>query len=437
MAGAGKGTLGVAGRVAVVGGGILGLAVARRIGQVMPGAAVTVFEKESDVAQHQTGRNSGVVHAGLYYKPGSLKATLTRRGVRLLHEYTTARGIRYEECGKVVVAVDEREVEPLEEIERRARSNGVPDVSMLDEAGLRALEPHARGLAALHSPTTAIVDYPAMARALRDDVRDGGGTVRTGAEVVAIDEDPSGVRLRIVVRGGAPVPPNGHGPVGENGMPGVTRVTEPVGPFDLLVACAGLQSDLVAALTGEDPSPRIVPFRGDYWLLRPERRGLVRGLIYPVPDPRYPFLGIHLTKRVDGEVLVGPNAILATAREGYRPSVLKAAELRQTLAWPGFHKMARQHWRTGAKEVLRSASRRAFVAEARRYVPELTAGDVVRGPAGVRAQAVARDGSLVDDFVLAVRGRVVHVRNAPSPGATASLAIAEHIVGQIVAENAA
>ncbi len=424
------------GRVAVVGGGILGLAVARRIGLVRPGTTVTVFEKESDIAQHQTGRNSGVVHAGLYYKPGSLKATLTRRGVGLLREYTAERGIRYEECGKVVVAVDDGELEPLAEIERRARANGVPGVRMLDADGLRAIEPHARGVAALHSPTTAIVDYPAAARALRGDILDAGGAVRTGAEVVGIDERPDGVHLLVRVRGTAAAPTNGHGPAPAQDD-GQIEVTEPIGPFDLLVACAGLQSDLVAELTGEDPSPRIVPFRGDYWLLRPERRELVRGLIYPVPDPRYPFLGIHLTKRIDGEILVGPNAVLATAREGYGPAVLRTAELRQTLSWPGFHKMARQHWRTGAKEVLRSASRRAFVAEARRYVPELTAADVVRGPAGVRAQAVARDGSLVDDFVLAVRGRVVHVRNAPSPAATASLAIAEHIVAQIVTESAA
>jgi L-2-hydroxyglutarate oxidase LhgO len=424
----------VAGRVAVVGGGILGLAVARRIGQVRPATMVTVFEKEHDIARHQTGRNSGVVHAGLYYKPGSLKATLTRRGVGLLHEYASSRGVRYEECGKVVVAVDETELEPLAEIERRAHANGVPGVTMLDAASLRAIEPHARGVAALHSPTTAIVDYPAMARALRADVLDAGGSVRTGTEVVGIEERPDGVRLLLRVRAIAPAATNGHGPAPAQDD-GITEVTEPTGPYDLVVACAGLQSDLVAALTGEDPSPRIVPFRGDYWLLRPERRGLVRGLIYPVPDPRYPFLGIHLTKRIDGEILVGPNAILATAREGYGPSVLRPAELRQTLAWPGFHKMARQHWRTGAREMLRSASKRAFVAEARRYVPELTAADVVRGPAGVRAQAVARDGSLVDDFVLGVRGRVVHVRNAPSPAATASLAIAEHIVDQIVTES--
>ncbi|MBX6387817.1 MAG: L-2-hydroxyglutarate oxidase [Frankia sp.] len=426
----------MAGRIAVIGGGILGLAVARRLGQVQPSAAVTVFEKEQDIARHQTGRNSGVVHAGLYYVPGSLKATLCRRGVGLLRDYCARHGIRYEECGKVVVAVDDTELDRLKEIARRAEANGVPDCVMLDGAELRRVEPHARGVAALYSPTTAIVDYPAVCRALRAEIESAGGTVRTGAEVVAIDDQADGVRLRLRVRGAVAAPANGHHPTGAPPAGGgvVAQVTEQVGPFDMLVSCAGLQSDLVARLTGEDPSPQIIPFRGDYWLLRTHRRGLVRGLIYPVPDPRYPFLGIHLTKRVDGEVLVGPNAVLAGAREGYTLGTVRLGDLRGTLAWPGMRELAKAHWRTGAKEMLRSASKRAFIAEARRYVPELTAADVVRGPSGVRAQAVARDGSLVDDFVLAHRGRVLHVRNAPSPGATASLAIAEHIVAQLVPE---
>ncbi|WP_322750015.1 MULTISPECIES: L-2-hydroxyglutarate oxidase [unclassified Frankia] len=427
----------MAGRVAVIGGGIVGLAVARRIGQIDPGATVTVFEKEHDVARHQTGHNSGVVHAGLYYQPGSLKATLCRRGVALLKEYCAAHRIRYDECGKIVVAVDTSELGRLADIADRAHANGVPDTTMLDPAGLRRYEPHARGVAALYSPTTAIVDYPAVARALRDDILDAGGSVRTGAEVVSVEERGDGVRLGLRIRGTARVTPNGSRATTLKAGGTVTEVTETAGPFDLLIACAGLQSDQVAAFTGEDPSPQIIPFRGDYWLLRPERRGLVRGLIYPVPDPRYPFLGIHLTKRVDGEILVGPNAVLATAREGYTALTVAGSDLRATLAWPGFHKMARTHWKTGAREILRTASRRAFVAQARRYVPQLQAADVVRGPAGVRAQAVARDGSLVDDFVLSIRGRIVHVRNAPSPGATASLAIAEHIVSKVVAEPAA
>ncbi len=425
----------MAGRIAVIGGGILGLAVARRLGQVEPDATVTVFEKEPDVARHQTGRNSGVVHAGLYYVPGSLKATLCRRGVGLLREFCDAHAIRYEQCGKVVVAVDDSELERLAAIEQRARANGVPGTRMLDAAELREIEPHARGVAALHSPTTAIVDYPGVARALRAEIVAAGGAVRTSAEVVGVDERPDGVHLRLTVSGSAHARPNGNHEIAARDSGRVAAVTERVGPFDLLIACAGLQSDLVATLTGEDASPQIVPFRGDYWLLRPQRRELVRGLIYPVPDPRYPFLGIHLTKRIDGEILVGPNAVLATAREGYTVGTLHAADLRRTLAWPGFHKMARAHWKTGAKEVLHTVSKRAFVAEARRYVPELRTADVVRGPAGVRAQAVARDGSLVDDFVLSHHGRVVHVRNAPSPGATASLAIAERIVAKVVPDR--
>jgi L-2-hydroxyglutarate oxidase LhgO len=421
----------------VIGGGIVGLAVARRIGQVDPGATVTVFEKEHDIACHQTGHNSGVVHAGLYYQPGSLKATLCRRGVALLKDYCATRRIRYSECGKILIALDASELDRLTAIAERARINGVPDTTMLDADGLRRYEPHARGVAALHSPTTAIVDYPAVARALRDDVRDAGGSVRTGAEVVAAEERGDGVHLGLRVRGTARITPNGNHATASKASGTVTEVSETAGPFDLLIACAGLHSDQVAAFTGEDPSPQIIPFRGDYWLLRPERRGLVRGLIYPVPDPRYPFLGIHLTRRVDGEVLVGPNAVLATAREGYTASTVEGSDLRQTLTWPGFHKMARTHWKTGALEILRTASRRAFIAQARRYVPQLQAADVVRGTSGVRAQAVTRDGRLLDDFVLSIRGRIVHVRNAPSPGATASLAIAEHIVSKVVAEPAA
>jgi L-2-hydroxyglutarate oxidase LhgO len=435
VTGEGKGA-GVAGRIAVIGGGILGLAVARRLGQVEPDATVTVFEKEADIAQHQTGRNSGVVHAGLYYVPGSLKATLCRRGVGLLREFCGTHDIRYDDCGKVVVAVDDSELGRLADIAARATANGVPATRMLDADELRTIEPHARGVAALHSPTTAIVDYPGVARALRKEIVSAGGTVRTSAEVIGVDDRADGVHLRLRVSGTASARPNGNHELAARGGGRVAVVSESVGPFDLLISCAGLQSDLVATLTGEDASPQIVPFRGDYWLLRPERRSLVRGLIYPVPDPRYPFLGIHLTKRIDGEILVGPNAVLATAREGYTVGTLESADLRRTLAWPGFHKMAKTHWRTGAKEMLRTASKRAFVAEARRYVPELRAADVVRGPAGVRAQAVARDGSLVDDFVLSVSGRVVHVRNAPSPGATASLAIAEHIVSKVVPERA-
>jgi L-2-hydroxyglutarate oxidase LhgO len=394
-------------RVGVVGGGIIGTAVARRVLQVEPDAAVTVFEKEPALAQHQTGHNSGVVHAGLYYAAGSLKAQLCGRGRALLATYCAEHGLPYEECGKVVVALDDGELAGLADIEHRARANGVPDLRRLSAGELREVEPHVRGVAALHSPRTAITDYAAVTRSLAHGAKRRGADVRLGCPVTA-------VRHR-----------------GEEVLVGTSAGWD---AWDLVIVCAGLQVDRVAALAGDDPDPRIVPFRGEYYLLRPDRRDLVNGLVYPVPDPRYPFLGVHLTRRVDGEVLVGPNAVLALAREGYRWSDVSARDLGQTLAWPGFRSFARRHWRTGVAEMRGSLSCRAFVAAARRYVPELSTGDVVPGPSGVRAQALGRDGALVDDFRLTRRGRVVSVRNAPSPGATSSLAIAEHVDAMALAE---
>jgi len=398
-------TLGAVRDAVVVGGGIIGLAVARELGRRRPDLRVVVLEKEREVASHQTGRNSGVVHAGVYYAPGSLKATLCRRGVGLLGAYCAERGLPWQECGKLVVAVEEAELPRLAELERRATANGVPGLRLLDAPGLRQVEPAATGIAALHSPSTAITDYRAVSRALRDDVLDAGGQVRLGARVTALEDSRSGVRVRTA--DGAAL------------------------EAELVLACAGLHSDTVAALSGAAPEPRIVPFRGDYYLLTAQRRDLVRGLVYPVPDPRYPFLGIHLTKRVDGAVLVGPTAVLAGATEGYTLGTVRPRELAATLAYPGVWALARRHWRTGAGELHRSASRAAFVREAQRLLPGLRQEDVVRGPAGVRAQALTRTGELVDDFVIERRGRVVHVRNAPSPGATSSLAIAEHVVGLV------
>lgn len=387
-------------RIGVVGAGILGLAVARRL--TMLGAGVTVLDKEDRVAAHQTGHNSGVAHAGIYYPPGSLKARLCRRGVALLRDYCAERGLPYDECGKVVIARGPAEVGPLREIERRAAENGVPGLRRLSGAGLREIEPHAAGVAALHSPHTAIVDFPAVARAFADDVTGAGGTVRLGYEVV---------RLR---RAGREV------------------VVNEDQAFDRLVVCAGLQSDRVARLAGDSPAPAIVPFRGEYYRLVPSRTDLVRGLIYPVPDPRYPFLGVHFTRRVDGGVDVGPNAVLALAREGYRRRDIRPADLWETLRWPGFRRLARQHWRTGVKELYGSAFKHAFAAEARSFVPELGTADLVAAPAGVRAQAVDPDGSLVDDFRIGSIGPIVTVRNAPSPAATSSLAIAEHVAERCV-----
>jgi L-2-hydroxyglutarate oxidase LhgO len=391
-------------RVGVVGAGIIGLAIARRVAETRPGVRVTVLDKEDRVAAHQTGHNSGVAHAGLYYAPGSLKATLCRRGIGLLKEYCTDRELPYEECGKVVVARDASELAALDEIERRATANGVPGLRRLTAGGLREIEPHAAGVAALHSPTTAIADFPAVARAFAADVAAAGGEIRLGFEAVRIGR--AGDRVTVA-------------------SPHEELV------FDRLVVCAGLQSDRVARLAGDAPAPAIIPFRGEYYRLVPSRTDLVRGLIYPVPDPRYPFLGVHFTRRVDGGVDIGPNAVLALAREGYRRRDVRPADVWETVRWPGFRHLARRHWRTGARELYGSAVKRAFVAAARGFVPELAAADVVAAPAGVRAQAVDPDGSLVDDFRIGRVGPVVTVRNAPSPAATSSLAIAEHVVERL------
>ena len=393
-------------RIGVVGGGIVGLAVARRLLEQLPGSTVTVLEKEAVVGSHQTGHNSGVVHAGVYYPPGSLKARLCTAGRAQMQAYCLDRGLTYDECGKLVVALMDSERDRLTEISRRAAANGVPGVRTVDGAEISELEPHAVGVAALHSPHTAIVDFSAVAGSFAADVMAAGGKVRTGVEVVGAAERPDGVTVATTA--------------GEIAV-------------DQLVVCAGLYADRVAELFGDDPDPRIVPFRGEYHRLRPEARHLVRGLIYPVPDPRYPFLGIHLTRRYDGEVLVGPNAVLALAREGYRRRDVRLRDVRDAVAWPGFRRMARQHWRTGLVEYGHSLSKRAFVRQAQRYVPALRPADVVPAAAGVRAQAVSRAGELADDFVLNHRGRVLHVRNAPSPAATSSLAIAEYVVSALLA----
>ena len=396
-------------RYAVVGGGIIGTAVARRLLAQQPDAVVTVLEKEDRLAAHQTGRNSGVVHAGLYYEPGSLKATLCRRGVALLREFCAEHGLPYDEVGKVLVALDGAEEQRLGAIAERARANGVPGVRVIDRAELHELEPHVAGIAALHSPTTAIVDYVAVTERLAADARAAGADIRTGFEVAGLRSAGGGVV--------------------------VTSTAGEEVAVDRVVLCAGLQVDRLARLAGDDDAPRIVPFRGEYYALRPEKRALVNGLVYPVPDPRYPFLGVHLTPRFDGEVLVGPNAVLALAREGYRWRDVSPAELAAIARFPGFRRFARQHWRTGLAEMRGSLSKKAYTAAARRYVPELTVDDMVPAAAGIRAQALESDGSLVDDFRITRRGAVVAVRNAPSPAATSSLAIAEHLVDVLLTED--
>jgi L-2-hydroxyglutarate oxidase LhgO len=391
-------------RIGVVGAGIIGLAVARRLAELEPGAAVTVLEKESEVALHQTGRNSGVVHAGIYYAPDSLKAQLCRRGVGLLLDYCAGREIPVQACGKLVLAVDASEVERLRELERRGQANGVPGLRWVGGPELREIEPHAAGVAGLHSPTTAITDYGAVARAFRDDVLVAGGTVLLGAKVTGVRATGETVR---VVAG------DEH-------------------EFDRLVICGGLHSDRLARIAGDNAEPVIVSFRGEYYRLASGREDLVRGLLYPVPDPQYPFLGVHFTRRVGGGVDVGPNAVLALAREGYRRRDVCGADVATTLRSPGFRRLARKHWRMGLRELRGSFLKGAFAAEARRYVPELATTDLVRAAAGVRAQALDPDGSLVDDFRIRRIGPVTAVRNAPSPGATSSMAIAEHIASVVL-----
>lgn len=392
-------------RFGIVGGGIVGLAVARELLRRRPGADVVVLEKEDRVGGHQTGHNSGVVHAGIYYRPGSLKATLCARGRDLLRDYCAEHDLPYQECGKVVVAVDAAELGRFDALERTAQDNGVPGLRRLDGAGLREVEPHAAGVAALHSPRTAITDYVAVAQQLAREVVDAGGRVLTSTRVTGIGRTAGGVRVT------------------------AGRTSYDV---DRLVLCAGLQADRVGRLAGGDPEPRIVPFRGEYMAVTAAKQDLVRGMVYPVPDPRYPFLGVHFTRRVDGSLEVGPNAVLALHRDGYRRSSVRLADVASTVSWPGAWRMAAEHWRTGVREVRGSLSIHAYMRSAQRYVPAVGPGDVVRAGFGIRAQALDRDGSLVDDFRIEQSDGVTSVRNAPSPAATSSLAIAEHVVAGIL-----
>jgi 2-hydroxyglutarate dehydrogenase len=386
-----------------VGGGIVGLAVARELSRRDPHASVCVLERESEIGTHQTGHNSGVIHAGVYYAPGSLKARLCVQGARELYEYCAQRGIASERCGKVIVATSPSELARLDELERRGKANGVAGLRRMDAAGIQEVEPHARGIAGLHSPDTGIADFPAVARAYAQDILDADGSVATGCEVKAVTVGARSLRIA-----------HSHGTT-ETGH---------------AVFCAGAWADRLAVAAGADPDPRIVPFRGAYLRLVPERRHLVRSLIYPVPDPSLPFLGVHLTRRIDGEVLIGPTALMAGARDAYRLGTVRRRDLLDTLGWPGTWRMLARWWRTGATELRHAAIRSAFVRAAARYVPELQLSDVEPSFAGVRAQALGRDGRLVDDFVFSRTERALHVRNAPSPAATSSLAIARHVADE-------
>jgi len=390
--------------VVVVGAGILGLATARELLLRTPDARVLVLEREKDIAAHQTSHNSGVVHAGIYYAPGSLKAQLCTEGRGKLYAYCDENGIAYEKCGKLIVALDESEVPALNELERRGIENGVPGLRRLTGSEIAEIEPNAVGAAALHSPETGIVDFAAVARSLALSIRAMGATIRTGVAVRRL-ERRSDVTL--------------------------VHTSEGTIPTTRAVACAGLWSDRLAVASGEPDDLRIVPFRGGYMRLRPEARGLVRGLIYPVPDPSLPFLGVHLTKTIHGDVWLGPTALLAPSRRAYNLATFDLEDARSTLTWPGTYKMAKKFWRTGITEMSFAARKKTFIEACAAYVPALEPSDVEAGPAGLRAQAIARDGKLLDDFAFAETPGALHVRNAPSPAATSSLAIARVIADRL------
>jgi L-2-hydroxyglutarate oxidase LhgO len=403
---------GVSQHITIVGGGIVGLATAYRLLQRFPGARVTVLEKEAGVARHQSGHNSGVLHCGLYYKPGSRRARLAVCGIRQMVEFCQSHSIPHEVCGKVVVAVGEEEKPRLEALFERGRENGLCGLRLLNAGELREIEPHAAGVAAIHVPQEGIADYPRVCDALVEEIRSRGGEVRYNAKVTAVRRSPEGWRIE-------------H--------------TSGDYACDFLITCAGLHSDRVAALTrtefGRADNVKIIPFRGEYYLIRPERQFLVRNLIYPVPDPRFPFLGVHFTRMIRGGVECGPNAVLAFAREGYRKTDVSLRDLADALSSPGLWRFLRKYPDASWAELRRSFSKELFCRTLQRLVPDIQMDDLLPGGAGVRAQALSADGSLVDDFHFVEDDGAIHVVNAPSPGATASLAIGEEIAGMVAARN--
>src|SRR3954469_13953614 len=390
--------------VVVIGGGILGLAVARELLARYRDASLCVLEREDRLAAHQTSHSSGVIHAGIYYAPGSLKARLCVEGARLLYAYCEEHGIEARRDGKLIIATDDAELPRLDELERRGRATGVPGMKRTGAAEIAEIEPLARGAGALHSPETGVVDFARVAAAYAADVGNAGGAVLTGAGVRTLT--PHGETVTVVHERGN---------------------TE----AGFAVSCAGAWSDRLAVAAGAPAEPRIVPFRGGYLRLRPERRELVRASIYPVPDPDLPFLGSHLTRTIDDEVLLGPSALMVGARDAYRVARLRGKDLGSNLLWPGTWKLMGRSWRAGLGEIRHATSKRAFVSDLRRFVPELSVRDVLPGPSGIRAQAVDRDGRLVDAFVVHRTERALHVRNAPSPAATSSLALAKMIADEV------
>ncbi|HET7814743.1 MAG TPA: L-2-hydroxyglutarate oxidase, partial [Candidatus Baltobacteraceae bacterium] len=386
--------------IAIVGGGIVGLATGRELLLRHPHLKLAVLEKEPEVSKHQTGHNSGVIHSGIYYTPGSLKARLCTEGRRSLWKYCDAKGIEYRQVGKLIVATEESEIPRLEALWERGHANGIENLEMLDAAGIREREPHCAGIKAIFSPVTGIVDYGQVARSYAADIKEAGGEILTGRKVTAITRKN-----------------------------GTTLISSTGGDVEArsVITCGGLQSDRLAKMTGGGGDPKIVPFRGDYLILKPEKRDLVRGNIYPVPDPAFPFLGVHFTPRMNGDVWLGPNAVLAFAREGYSFTTINLGDLMESLTYSGFIKLAGKYMSIGMGEMYRDVVRSAYVKALQRYIPDLKVEDTLPGPSGVRAQAMNADGSMVDDFVFEGSEGVVHVRNAPSPAATSSLAIGAYI----------
>lgn len=387
--------------IAIVGGGIVGLATGRELLQRHPHLRLVVLEKEDEVSKHQTGHNSGVIHSGIYYTPGSLKAKLCTEGRRALWKYCDAKRIEYRQVGKLIVATEESELPRLLNLWERGQANGIEGLQMIDASGIAEREPHCRGIQAIFSPATGIVDYGIVARSYADDVRELGGEIRTGMEVTSLRRS--------------------------NGVSELISKSGDTIAARAVITCGGLMSDRLAKMTGGQGDPKIVPFRGDYLILKPEKRYLVKGNIYPVPDPSFPFLGVHFTPRMNGDIWLGPNAVLAFAREGYDFKTINVGDLFESVTYPGFIKLASKYLAIGMGEMYRDVVRSAYVQALQRYIPELQVADTLPGPSGVRAQAMNADGSMVDDFVIEGSDGVVHVRNAPSPAATSSLAIGAYI----------
>jgi len=398
----------------VVGGGIVGLATAREFLRRQPGLRLLLVEKEPKLASHQSGHNSGVIHSGIYYAPGSLKAKACVAGHREMIEFCQENGITYDLCGKVIVALDHNELPRLEELYKRGQDNGVQGLELIGPERLHELEPYAAGLKAIYSPNTGIVDYVQVALAYARQIEEQGGEIVTNCQVISLASRQSQNSLKL-----------------RSGGQGETEI-EIEARF--VITCAGLESDRISQMnqsqskTKANKDVQIVPFRGDYYVLRPEKRHMTRGMIYPVPDPRFPFLGVHYTRRIDGAVWVGPNAVLAFGREGYGRWDIVPKDLWEAVSYPGFWKLAAKYWKMGAAEMYRDYIKAAYVKDARRYMPELQADDLLPGPSGVRAQALGADGKLVDDFLIKQGQNVIHVQNAPSPAATSSLVIARTIV---------